>query len=129
MVDFEDAFYKVPLMRAEQKYFCVYYKSKWYVWSRVGQGSLNGPTLFGSLAAFVGRLSQSLMDEKEGRLEIYCDDPVATILATEKRARRISCILIVAWLCMGFGLSCHKGQFGYCVVWVGYELRSLEDKI
>ena len=83
VVDFEDAFYKVPLIKAEQRYFCVYYKKKWYVWSRVGQGSLNGPTLFGRLSAFVGRLSQALMSEDEGRLEIYCDDPVATILATE----------------------------------------------
>ena len=49
--DVSDAFYKVPLLEAEQKYFVLCYDGDYYVWLRVGQGSLNGPTLFGRLAA------------------------------------------------------------------------------
>ena len=45
--DISDAFYKVPLLAAEQKYFVLCFDDEYYIWQRVGQGSLNGPTLFG----------------------------------------------------------------------------------
>ena len=55
--DFSDAFFAVPLNPAERRYFA---EGKVYVWNRVTQGSLDGPTLYGRLAALVGRLTQSL---------------------------------------------------------------------
>ena len=65
--DFQDAFYKIPLLPDERRYFAVLYKGKIYIWLRVGQGSLNGPTLFGRLSALAGQFSQSLFSPMYSR--------------------------------------------------------------
>ena len=41
--DVSDAFYMLPLHFDEQHYYCASYKGRFYIWTRVVQGSLNGP--------------------------------------------------------------------------------------
>ena len=76
---------------------------------------------------FTGRVTQSLFDPEEVLLQIYTDDPIASILATPQRARRIVSMLCLIWLVLGFSLSFHKAQYGHQVVWVGYQLTSHGD--
>ena len=77
--DLTDAFYKVPLAPEERHYFTLCYQGAYYCWNRVGQGSLNGPTLFGRFSTMLGRISQSILDSDHATLQIYVDDPVAVI--------------------------------------------------
>ena len=54
--DFTYAFYKVPLDPLEQRFFAFQYKGGVYVYNRVAQGSLDGPSLYGRLSSFCGTL-------------------------------------------------------------------------
>ena len=47
VLDFQDAFYQLPLIPGERRYFCAKYKVECYLWARVAQGSVNGPPVFG----------------------------------------------------------------------------------
>ena len=49
-----DAFFAVPLNPDEQGYFAGRYRGHICIWSRVTQGSLDGSTLYGRLAALIG---------------------------------------------------------------------------
>ena len=120
--DFTDAFYKVPLDPEEQRFFAFQYKGKVFVYNRVAQGSLDGPSLYGRLSAFVGRCTQSLLDSDEARTQIYTDDPIISILATEQRAKYLMAVVTMAWLALGFDMAFHKAQFGHKVTWIGYQL-------
>ena len=53
----------MPLREDEYKYFVAEYNGSFYVWTRAAQGSINGPTTHGRLAALTNRMSQSLEDE------------------------------------------------------------------
>ena len=98
-----------------------------YVYKRIVRGSLNGPSIYSRLAALVGRLTQSLVDDKEARLQMY--DPVAAIMAEDKRARRIAALFITAWLVMGFELAMKKAQFGQEIDWVGYTIKVTNESV
>ena len=56
VLDYTDAFYKLPLKPDERIFPTAFYKEKFYVWNRVAQGSRNGPQLSGRLSALVARL-------------------------------------------------------------------------
>ena len=113
-------FYQVPLRLAEQRYFAFWHKASIHVYTRIAQGSLDGPSLYGRLSAFVGR---SLVSPAEARLQIYIDDPILTILVITERANLLICIVTMAWLIMGFDMAFHKAQKGPKVSWVGYEIE------
>ena len=127
--DFTDAFYMVPLGIDEQRYFSAYHRGRWYVWTRVAQGSLNGPNIFGRLSALVGRLSQSCFHPHELRLHIYADDPCAVLRGTQNKRDRMTAILLWIWLALGFGLALHKGQYGSKVTWIGYSITLHSDRV
>ena len=71
VLDFVDAFFRVPLNPAERHFYVVQYAGRFLQWNRVAQGSTNGPQAFGRLAALVGRLTQSAMDDGRAKLHIH----------------------------------------------------------
>ena len=81
VLDFKDAFFKVPLMPSEYKYYVAEHGGAYYVWLRVAQGSVNGPTVWGRIAAFTARMTQALADPGEFRLQLYTDGPLGVIKA------------------------------------------------
>ena len=128
--DFSDAFYMIPLGADEQCFYVAAYHGKFYVWTRVVQGSVNGPNLFGRLSALVGSFSQACFSVgDEARIQIYADDPCAVIRGTEQRRKRIMATLLMLWLLLGFTLAVHKGQRGKKVVRVGYQLQITPESI
>ena len=66
VLDFSDAFWQIPILQEEQKFFCasglIGGKRKWIAFLRAAQGSSAAPTLWGRLVALVMRLTQSLFD-------------------------------------------------------------------
>ena len=88
----------------------------------MSQGSLDGPTLYGRLAAFMGRIAQSLIPADTARLQLYVDDPILTICATPARTERIIAVVTLAWLTCGFAMAFHKAQRGPRIDWIGYSI-------
>ena len=122
VLDFSDAFYMMPLWKGELRYCGAWYKGAYYIWLAIPQGSMNGPSVYGRLAALTNRMSQGLFDTTEVRSQLYVDDPCVTLRGDENRCRRLASILICFWLVLGWKLAYHKGQFASNVDWVGYSL-------
>ena len=111
--DFVDAFFKMPLLPIERKYFATSLGEDIFIWARVGQGSLNGPTVFGRLSAMVGRFSQSLFDLSEARVHIYTDDPhhhnIRDARKDKTESRDANHVLAGSWILVGLS----QGPAGY----------------
>jgi hypothetical protein len=120
VLDFKDAFWMLPLLKCEQKYFVAFHNGTFIVWLRVAQGSRNGPQLWGRIAALLGRFSQSLFPQDRMRLQIYTDDPIGTLRGLPAQRRRMCAVLVVAWLVLGLNLAFAKGQLGPEVTWTGH---------
>ena len=122
VLDFVDAFFRVPLNPEERDFFTVEYAGKFLQWNRVAQVSTNGPQVFGRLAALVGRLTQSCFDPAYNRLRIYMDDPILAIRGREQDAHHNVAKAVLLWRCTGMDLAFPKGQFGSTVCWVGHGI-------
>ena len=96
--DFKDAFYKLPIHPRERQYFAAVFQGSIYVWRRVGQGSTNGPCLFGRLSAFVGRATQTIIPLSECKSQIFVDDPILTLGTTRARAERLLTMACMLWM-------------------------------
>ena len=73
--DFRDAFYMLPAHPDECRHLATKYKGMIYIWPRIAQGTINGPNIYGRLAAVTNRMTQSLYDGEELSSEMYVDDP------------------------------------------------------
>lgn len=122
VLDFVDAFWLIPLLTVEQRFYVARYRGQYLVFLRVVQGSRNGPQVWGRIAALTGRMSQSLFSSDELRLQIYVDDPCAAIKGRPAQRRRLKAVLIVFWLLLGFKLSFQKASHGQRVTWIGAAL-------
>ena len=109
MLDFVDAFFRVPLNPGERHFYVVHYAVRSLQWNRVAQGSTNGPQAFGRLAALVGRLTQSAMNDSQARLHIYTDDPVMVMRGAREQTNKMVAKAVLLWRCMGLQLAFHKG--------------------
>ena len=122
--DITDAFYKVPLDCAEWPYFVLFYNYCYYVWTRLGQGSLNGPTLFGRFSAFLGRASQGMLEGRSAFMQIYTDDPIISICSSSEDTQATVSLIILFWRLLGLDLATHKAQLSNCVTWIGYDIST-----
>ena len=92
VLDFRDAFYMLPLLPEERKYFVAHFRGCFYMWERIAQGSLNGPGVFGRLSALTGRMSQPLYPAEVMQLQIYTDDPCAVLRGSKRKTRRMAVV-------------------------------------
>ena len=64
-----------------------------------------------------------MCDPTEARLQLFVDDPCATIRGTPQACDWIVATMILAWRALGFPLSFRKGQRGPKVTWIGAHLE------
>ena len=97
-LDIEDAFWQIPVMHSEQKFFMTYLGDRYYVLKRAAQGSRAGPLQWASLIALVARLTQGVL-HSDGRLSFYVDDPLT--------------VHAVSWIeaALSFSGSCLQRQY------------------
>ena len=129
VLDFRDAFYMLPLLASERKYFTAFRDGKWYVWERIAQGSVNGPNAFGRRSALTGRITQGFVHEASARTQICTDDPCTVLRGTDRDIRHTITCMVMLWLSLGWGLSFHKGQHGVSVDWIGYRLTTTDEGV
>ena len=122
MLDFVDAFFRVPLSPDERQYFVIKYGDKFLRWNRIAQGSVNGPQLFGRLAALIGRLTQRTLDDSRSRLHIYLDDPIIAMRGSRKEVEIEVTLAVLMWRCMNVDLAFLKGQVGTAITWTGHDI-------
>ena len=65
----------MPIPPAERHYYTTTHKGEVYVWWRVAMGSVDGPNVYGRLAALTGRMGQSPQGVTVMRNQVYTDDP------------------------------------------------------
>ena len=98
VLDFTDAFWQIPLLPSEQRFYCATAQlngARTYVaFLRAAQGSTNGPTLWARVIALVARLTQSLFLPDEVRLMCYVDDPLAALAGSPEHRRLLTLSLI-----------------------------------
>ena len=75
VLDFIDAFFRVPLKEQEFKYFVAAFRGSFYIWLRAAQGSKNGPHIFGRVSAQATRFTQALAPTDRLRQQTYTDGP------------------------------------------------------
>ena len=96
VLDYSDAFYMMPVARSELKYCGAWYHGCCYVWLVIPQGSVNGPSVYGRLAALAARMGQGLTGPTELRTQLYVDGPCSTVRGTPERSERLVAMLIVS---------------------------------
>ena len=129
VLDFTDAFWQLPLEPTERRFFAAKYRGEYFVFLRLAQGSRGAPLAWARLAALVMRLSQGMLEDAEGRLQCYVDDPISSLAGSRfERDRRIA-LLIVVWRCLGFPLAFRKGQRGTSVTWIVANLTIVGSSV
>ena len=119
VLDFQDAFWHMPLSLSERKWFVARLRNQYFVYLRNAQGSRNAPGGWGRIAALLGRMTQSLFCRTGARIEIYTDDPCMTVWGTKAVRDRTFAISILLWSLLGFPLSWRKGARGSSISWIG----------
>ena len=99
VLDFVDAFWNVPLMASERRFFVGKLRSRYFVFLRAAQGSRNGPLAWAGVVSLAIRLVQACL----------------------WRNYLVAC-LVLLFTALGFPLSFRKGSRGTSVDWIGLNL-------
>ena len=122
VLDFEDAFWRIPLHPLERKFFCAQYQGKVIIWLRTAQGSKKAPFTWAQTAAMAARLVQGMFLAHELRLQKFVDDPCVTARGTDLERDQHFSTVIIAWLLLGFHLAFSKGKRGSAIQWIGARM-------
>ena len=82
VLDFVDAFWNVPLMASERRFFVGKLRSRYFVFLRAAQGSRNGPLAWAGVVSLAIRLVQACLwegGECPARINTYVDDPLTVV--------------------------------------------------
>eukprot|EP00971_Amphidinium_carterae_P332809 6467143-Amphidinium_carterae.1 len=60
-IDFRDAFYMIPMRRAEQRHYAIAHQGKWYLFAVTAMGSANGPAIWGRVVSVLARVTQAVL--------------------------------------------------------------------
>ena len=137
VLDFKDAFMFIPLRESEQRFNCAHTgfelsrarpalidnevaSGNFVVWRTLGFGGRPTPLVCSRVASFAARTAQALLgqdtveqhpsDVAPGRIQLYVDDPITSVKATEQAAQEAFDIVILWWLALGIPLSWKKGS-------------------
>ena len=122
VLDFVDAFWNVPLLAAERRFFVGKLRSRYFVFLRAAQGSRNGPLAWAGVVSLAIRLVQACLWEGgvcPARINTYVDDPLTVVRGTETRRNYLVACLVLLFTALEFPLSFRKGSRGTSVDWIG----------
>ena len=132
VADFSDAFYHIPLAHAEQRFFTVRLRGHYYVLLRTAQGSRGAPLTWALTVSLLGRLTQSLFETSELRLNTYVDDPIMGVRGPFQVRNVTCCIVILIWSALNFQIAIKKIKRGPQITWTSAMfsvLKSADDVI
>ena len=128
-------YWLVPLRHEERKYLCAKLRGKFYAFLRTAQGSRGAPLTFAAAIALAARLVQSLVAgpkqwrraREEARMQVYVDDPLVIMRASESRVKRLATMVIVGWMLLGFPLAFHKAVMAPTLTRSELKFRNLRS--
>ena len=82
-------------------------------------GARGGPTIWGRVAALLGRITQSLHAPGEVRTQIYVDDPCIAIWGNAAIRDQVAATIMLVWLALGVRLAFPKGMLAAEAEWIG----------
>lgn len=136
VADTVDAFWLIPLAREERRFFCAKLREKYYMYTRTAQGSRAAPLTFAVLIALAARWVQSIVGTPDkrrrtsnARVQVYVDDPLFTLRGDEAHTKRLTCIITLSWMIMGFPIAFHKAVLHPSLTWIGVQLAVRADSI
>lgn len=136
IADVSDAFWLVPLMKTEQKYFAAKLGGRYYLFQRAAQGSRGVPLTFAVLMALASRFVQSLLcfatggdAMPEGMIQVYLDDPLAILKGSKTRQKRLACLIASACMILGIPMAFHKAVMPKSVTWIGVTIEANDSEI
>ncbi|KAF4703343.1 hypothetical protein FOZ63_011481, partial [Perkinsus olseni] len=132
VLDFRDAFKLFPVSSSERPFNICCCDESYMLYNVLQFGFRSSPLLWARGAALFGRLGQLVLSPSgaEGRLSVYVDDPVISVVAEELwRRRQLVCLPILLWSTFNLPFSCRKGQLGGRVRWIGRELELTKEGI
>lgn len=132
VLDFKEAFWNVPLAKAERRFFVGRHRGKFYVFMRAAQGSRNGPLAWAGVISLVMRLTQGMFWDAGRcpvRLNTYVDDPLTVIRGTSPRRRALVALLVLTWRSLGLDLAFDKGALHESVDWIGQTVSAVPEGI
>ena len=138
VLDFKDAFMSIPLHEDERRFNCAHTgfqlsrtrtsiydgepeRGGFVVWRTLCFGGRPNPLVFSRVASFACRTAQALLgtsvtsvpcpdSPSAGRAQLYVDDPIVSVRATEERAKFDLDLVMLWWLVLGIPLSWKKGH-------------------
>ncbi len=137
VLDFVDAFWQLPLAHAERKYFVVRFRGLYYVWLRTAQGSRGAPLSWAALAGLLMRCAMGVvgLHRECRRLRVrapgqcYVDDPVLAVRGSPSERKSLVLRVSLCWLVLGFSLAFRKAQLSHSIVWIGFQVTKLQDRV
>ena len=150
MLDFKDAFMGVPLAAAERPFNAAELdqpirrsrpalfdgealEGTVIVWPVLGFGGRPNPLVFARAASFAARSGQALLRPTPraergcsaaavGRLQLYVDDPVLSVLGTTEQRQVAIDLVLLWWLVLGLPLAWAKGMASQGIHrWIGAD--------
>ena len=91
---FADAFWPIPLLPAERKFFVEALRSRWLVFLRATQGPRRATLLWGRAAALISRVTQGALVQHKARLNCYVDDSIVAVAGREEERRQYMAMVI-----------------------------------
>ena len=120
--DFADAFHQVPLDPSERQFTAVYINDKYYIFNVLVFGAASAPTVWGRYAAFIGRSSAAILRSRQGRIQVYVDDPLAALSGSPPYTTTSIAILLL-WFCYsGLPISWKKSEAGTSITWISARI-------
>jgi hypothetical protein len=117
IADFKDAFYILPNLKEERRFFVIRFRGEFFVFVKTTQGSRGAPLTWARLAALVTRMTQAMIGIKQARISTYVDDPIIAVLAPKRERDRIFSMVLLLWSALDLPLSLRKAVRGYSVTW------------
>ena len=117
IADFRDAFFILPNLPSERRFFAVAFNGRILVFRKTTQGSRGAPLTWSRLAALITRLTQSVTGTDTTRISTYVDDPIVVAVGTITQRRRAFAKTLAIWSALGLPLALEKAQVGKSVTW------------
>ena len=129
VLDFEDAYYLMPLHPEERRFHCARHAGKIIIFLRTGQGAKASSLTWAHMSSLISRLTSSLFEPDEAKLQAYTDDPLLSTMAKDDLGNdMLQGIAIASWLMVGLRLAFHKGQRGRHITWIGASMALLSKR-
>ena len=107
------------------------------MWRVLGFGGKPNPLLYSRAASFAARTAQAILGFPtrpkqpegmgRGRLQLYVDDPVVSIVGTNREVQASFGVLLLWWVALGVPLAWSKGSLveaadGYSWISVDFQM-------